>query len=30
MLDSLTRFELQQVLIELWRKDTKDRPDGHA
>src|SRR5688572_15301029 len=21
MLDSLTRFELQQVLIELWRKD---------
>ena len=23
MLDSLTRFELQQVLIELWRKDRK-------
>lgn len=23
MLDSLTRFELQQVLIELWRKDKK-------
>src|SRR4051812_43389513 len=23
MLDSLTRFELQQVLIELWRKDQK-------
>src|SRR6266851_2605338 len=23
MLDSLTRMELQQVLIELWRKDTK-------
>lgn len=23
MLDSLTRFELQQVLIDLWRKDTK-------
>src|SRR5262245_22666682 len=21
MLDSLTRFELQQVLLELWRKD---------
>jgi nitrate/nitrite transport system ATP-binding protein len=23
MLDSLTRFELQQVLIDLWRKDRK-------
>jgi nitrate/nitrite transport system ATP-binding protein len=23
MLDSLTRYELQQVLIELWRKDKK-------
>lgn len=23
MLDSLTRFELQQVLIELWRRDKK-------
>lgn len=23
MLDSLTRFELQQVLIDLWRKDQK-------
>jgi ABC-type nitrate/sulfonate/bicarbonate transport system ATPase subunit len=23
MLDSLTRFELQQVLVELWRKDRK-------
>jgi nitrate ABC transporter ATP-binding subunit len=23
MLDSLTRYELQQVLIELWRKDRK-------
>lgn len=23
MLDSLTRFELQQVLLELWRKDKK-------
>ena len=23
MLDSLTRFELQQVLLELWRKDRK-------
>ena len=23
MLDSLTRFELQQVLIELWRRDRK-------
>jgi nitrate/nitrite transport system ATP-binding protein len=23
MLDSLTRFELQQVLIDLWRKDKK-------
>src|SRR5207253_1982788 len=23
MLDSLTRFELQQALIELWRKDKK-------
>ncbi len=23
MLDSLTRYELQQVLIELWRKDQK-------
>ena len=23
MLDSLTRFELQQVLLELWRKDQK-------
>ena len=23
MLDSLTRFELQQVLIELWRRDQK-------
>jgi nitrate ABC transporter ATP-binding subunit len=23
MLDSLTRFELQQVLVELWRKDKK-------
>src|SRR5688500_17564406 len=23
MLDSLTRFELQQVLIDLWRKDEK-------
>ena len=23
MLDSLTRFELQEVLLELWRKDRK-------
>jgi ABC-type nitrate/sulfonate/bicarbonate transport system ATPase subunit len=23
MLDSLTRFELQQVLIDLWRRDQK-------
>jgi len=23
MLDSLTRYELQQVLLELWRKDRK-------
>jgi len=23
MLDSLTRMELQQVLLELWRKDRK-------
>jgi ABC-type nitrate/sulfonate/bicarbonate transport system ATPase subunit len=23
MLDSLTRFELQDVLIQLWRKDKK-------
>jgi len=25
MLDSLTRYELQQVLIELWRKDRRPR-----
>ena len=30
MLDSLTRFELQEVLIELWRQGPEDRADGHA
>ena len=30
MLDSLTRFELQEVLIDLWAQGPEDRADGHA
>ena len=30
MLDSLTRLELQEVLLELWRAGPQDRADGHA
>ena len=30
MLDSLTRFELQEVLVETWSARPQDRADGHA